>query len=243
MASVVLSTAGCDDNDDEEEPSSQELVDEEEVADPEGGFYDGVDCESDGDKEVSPGDDTVLFGVVLAPDGQLDGSPRAEVPQEGYLDIEADDVINLIGGGVEVSLSRTDDLGEPEDEALAKTMTDERGRWCLSAKELAESEANMVIIAGGVSERLRSLTMGAGQRHIEAGHEALLRLLVEEGHRPSKLKAHIYDELGRRADDAIDDPAALVSSGMSVESYVARLMETMGGDEALMEAIDAAHPE
>ena len=190
--------------------------------------------------------DRMLRGFVLAPDGRLAMQrhgparhlrhlgdvlvPKAHAaPLEGELPVP----------GVVVTLTRTDDIGEPTGEALVQTETNAQGAFCLAMPEDLEFGPTTMLIASHGELRLRRPVLHENDLDIYSQPEALLRLLVAEGFELSTLDVPTYLNLDVIAQTAVDllRPVTLRPGG-GLSSILHRLEETMRQDERLMATLE-----
>lgn len=245
LGSVVV--LGCDRGDRFEETTVDDESVEESVERETDDPFVGVDCASrSGEPELRPGDEQTVYGSVSAPDGRLAnraGGLDKPIPFVRTAHASEDDALAPVGSHIEVVLTRVDDRGEPVDEHLGATTTDDQGRWCLAMADGMTPGPELVVSATGEDDRLRQIVVDTGEMHLDGRGEALLRLVVEEGVLLSTLDSDGYADIESRADEALERAKRPIYArpDRGLEPYVARLMEAMGDDQKLMDAIDAAH--
>ncbi len=226
--------------------------------DPQREAPDELQAEVDTEAATSPGDGEVdcpgldvddpltgrarlVRGQVFAPQGRL-----ADVwqpwwsPPVQFAHAEPGQGEEIVAGA-RVWLTEADDRGEPDGEILRETTTNDSGRWCLHVPEDIRFGPALLVIAEGDEERLRRPVLQPTTVDIYARPEALLRLLIEEGHHLTELDTATYIHLDVSAQSVVDQSSELVPRpGAGLASYLDRLKETMGDDRALRQAIDEA---
>lgn len=208
-------------------------------------FGGDVDCPGFSADDPSADRARLVYGQLLAPDGRLaDASPRWWVPT--FATAHADQADQIDGESPvaqrRVWLTRADERAEPIGDVLAQTTTDDQGRWCFQVPEDTRFGPTLLVIAEGDEERLRRPVLQSGLLDLDARAEALVRLLVEEGHQFTKLDTDTYNQLDAMARALLDrSPDLKARADAGLASFIDRLNETMEIDRPLMEAIDEAH--
>ena len=232
FAAVPISLIGCDDEPDE---PSDRVVDQPPGSGDESpdGEFDGVVCRGATDEETAIGDDPQqIYGRVVAPEGRLASGFSVPGISEAHADSPGE--VRPVAG-IEVMLTEVDMRAEPLDEALGATTTDDDGRWCLHIPEETVPQPGLMVVARGDDHRLRRPLVETGRLDIEPRTEALVRLLVDEGHRFDELDAATVLEFDARAVELVEEVALGPRPDAGIESWVARLVELMANDASMME--------
>lgn len=225
---------GCDDEvPDEPEPADQRDVDEadeDEPVEPTGLFRD-VDCVGEDDREELEGA-RLAWGLVAGPDGRV---RELETDDAQLGDLVADDQSPV--ADAPVALGRIDERAAPEDEPIVATRTDGTGRWCLEVPDRVERPGPWMIFAEDDEVLLRDGLGVSAPMVVDGRSEALVRLLVDEGHRVDQLEPEAFDDLRERAREAVVGVEPRPEAG--TESAVARFREALEADPRFGEALDS----
>lgn len=236
-AVAVLVVAACDDEpDDGPRPADEpERAGAEAPADFDEWFRD-VDCATD--PETGTDDDgrsiRGIVAVVAGPAG--DDEPAGPEPLERLI---TDGETPL--PGATVSLGRVDERAAPSEAPLIETTADERGRWCFELPEELEFGGPWMVWTRTDSIRLRRAVVDDEPVAVDAGSEAMVRLLVDEGHRISELAVEDLEGLDERARSVLRDVRPRPDAGTA--PAVDRYREILEDDPELMEQLDGLFEE
>jgi len=232
MAIVATGCQDCDRDHTSPSPVSEELEDQEDrhsaVASDDSGF-ENVDC-IDVDDDIATADTDgqrrTLYGKVLAIDGEASEDDRqGQDPATSPGTAVPDVAIELIS---------------PDDTAaaLSETITDDQGRWCVSISTDRQLDPPLLAIAELDDLQLRRPIVDDGRNDITAFDEALVRLLIDEGHQFQNLDAADYRRVAEGAREVIADLDVETTSAPSMRSLLSRLVDTMEDDEQLLQISD-----
>lgn len=225
---VAIIATGCQDCD-RESASGSAISDNDEdqeartpAAAIDDSAFEDIDCvELNGDAD---GNRRLIYGAVIAFDNEYAdvGGQRQDAATERGTPIPQ----------VAVALTSTADTTR----ALAETITDDQGRWCVDIGTDLQLEPSLMAVAELDDLQLRRPIIDDGRNDITAFDEALVRLLVDEGHQFQHLRTADYRRLAERARDVVEDLDT--ASSPSMRSVLSRLVDTMEADAPLLEISD-----